>query len=201
MALTLFGVFRRMLQRSRFVNRVSRPSDLIEATFAGGCFWCTEAAFQIVPGVFKIRPGFTGGTEVNPDYYSVAYGLTSHTEAIRFSFDPEQVTYPELLALFFAVHDPYSSDRQGPDVGSMYRPVVFFHSQYQKECAEQFVNELNSEAPCRTVKTAIEPATPFYDAGKEHLEFYRRNRGIPYCRINIDPKISKVANILQNRNR
>lgn len=163
------------------------------ATFAGGCFWCTEAVFQRVKGVERVTSGFTGGNIKNPPYREVVTGRTGHAEAIKIDFDPNKISYNELLQIFFATHDPTTLNRQQNDVGTHYRSAIFYHSEKQKEEAEQVVKNLEEEKVFSDpIVTEIKEAGPFYEAEQEHHEYYNQNRNQPYCRVIIDPKVQKL---------
>lgn len=172
------------------------------ATFAGGCFWCTEAVFQRVKGVEEVVSGFTGGTIKNPPYREVITGRTGHAEAIQVKYDPETISYRDLLYIFFSTHDPTTLNRQQNDVGTQYRSAVYFHSPSQKETAESVVKELEEEKVFKDpIVTEITEAGPFYTAEEEHQEFYNRHPNQPYCRVIIDPKVKvlreKYAHLLK----
>lgn len=162
------------------------------AVFGGGCFWCTEAVFQDLRGVRSVEPGYAGGSLANPSYQQVCSGTTGHVEVVEVRFDPDEVDYEDLLAVFFATHDPTTVDRQGNDVGSQYRSVVFYRNDEQRREAERVVTELESEgvygAP---VVTKIEPLDTFYQAEAYHRNFFRNNPGQPYCTAVIAPKVAK----------
>lgn len=167
--------------------------NLEKATFAAGCFWCTEAVFQRVNGVEKVVSGFTGGKIKNPAYREVVTGRTNHAEAIQLWFDPETVSFEELLYIFFATHDPTTLNRQQNDVGAQYRSAVFYHSEEQKESAQKVKQELEGKQIFENpIVTEITKAGEFYEAEPEHLDFYNKHRNQPYCRVIIDPKIEKL---------
>lgn len=173
------------------------------ATFAGGCFWCTEAVFQRVKGVEKVISGFTGGTIKNPPYREVITGRTGHAEAIQIQFNPGEISYTDLLMIFFTTHDPTTLNRQQNDVGTQYRSAVFYHSPSQRETAESVVIKLEEQKVFdHPIVTEITEAGPFYKAEQEHQEFYNRNPNQPYCRVIIDPKVKilrdKYAHFLKS---
>jgi len=163
------------------------------ATFAGGCFWCMEAVFVPLRGVEKVVSGYIGGTVKDPTYRQVCSGTTGHAEAIEITFDPEAITYDELLEIFFALHDPTTKDRQGGDVGTQYRSAIFFHSSAQKSAAEAMIEKLNRErtfpAP---IVTEVVPAPTFYPAEDYHQNYYAQNPGQGYCQAVISPKVAKL---------
>ncbi len=163
------------------------------ATFAGGCFWCTEAVFQRVKGVKKVISGFTGGNIKNPPYREVITGRTGHAEAIEVHFDPGETSYEELVYIFFATHDPTTLNRQQNDVGTQYRSAIFFHSEEQKKTAEKVVAELEAEKTFfNPIVTEISEAGAFYVAEEEHHNYYNQHRNQPYCQVIIDPKVRKL---------
>lgn len=169
--------------------------ELEKATFAGGCFWCTEAVFQRVEGVEQVVSGFTGGNIKNPPYREVITGRTGHAEAIEIQFDPSTTSYEELLYIFFATHDPTTLNRQQNDVGTQYRSAVFYHSEEQKMAAEKVKAQLEKEKVFdNPIVTEITAVGPFYHAEKEHQEYYNRHRSQPYCQVIIDPKVQKLKN-------
>ncbi len=163
------------------------------AIFAGGCFWCTEAVFQRIQGVQKVKSGYTGGTIKNPAYREICTGRTGHAEGVKILFDPSIVSFRELLEVFFATHDPTTLNRQGNDVGTQYRSEIFYTSDTQKQIAEDFIKLSEQEqvfdAP---VVTAISEEKPFYIAEEDHQNYYNENKFQPYCQFIIDPKIKKL---------
>src|ERR1700740_1026229 len=158
--------------------------NLETAVFGGGCFWCLEAVFQRLPGVKSVESGYAGGGVENPTYKQVCSGTTGHTEGVRVSFDPSQISYRDLLAVFFATHDPTTLNRQGNDVGTQYRSVIFYNSDEQRREAEQAIAELTSthEFPAPIV-TAVEPAPTFFVAEDYHQNYFNENSEQPYCRF------------------
>jgi peptide-methionine (S)-S-oxide reductase len=169
-------------------------SKLEIATFAGGCFWCLEEVFRQIEGVVEVVSGYTGGTTTNPTYREVCTGRTGHAEAVQIKFDPVQVTYDQLLDIFWRGHDPTQLNRQGNDVGTQYRSAIFVHDERQKELAEASrARWQNSGAITGRIVTVIEPAGPFYPAEDYHQEYYRRNKQEPYCRYVIAPKLKKLG--------
>ena len=167
--------------------------NLEVATLAGGCFWCTEAAFSIMKGVERIEPGYTGGTMPNPTYEEVSTGTTGHAEAAQIYFDPKIITYKEILEIFFTMHDPTSLNRQGADIGTQYRSVIFYHTPEQKATAEQLIDELTKEEIWnKPIVTAVEPLKVFYNAETYHKDYYKKHPKEPYCQAVIAPKIAKL---------
>lgn len=162
-----------------------------KATLAGGCFWCTEAIFKRLKGVESVISGYTGVTEENPTYDKIHNENTGHAEAIKITFDPNLISYEKLLEVFFALHDPTTLNRQGNDVGSEYRSIIFFHNDEQKRVAEEAKKEAQ-KVYSDPILTKIEQFTAFYKAEPHHQNYYDRNTDAPYCRYIIDPKIQKL---------
>lgn len=162
-----------------------------KATFAGGCFWCTEAIFQNIRGVKTVESGYSGGETDNPTYEDVSGSSTGHAETIQITFDPKVVSYKDLLYIFFKMHDPTTKDRQGADVGSQYRSVVFYHSQEQKKFAQEAMAQFSKDYPSPIV-TEIVPFKSFHKAEDYHQDYYEKNKNLPYCKLVIDPKIEKL---------
>ena len=163
------------------------------AVFGGGCFWCTEAVFLEIKGVTSVASGYSGGHTENPTYYQVCAETTGHAEVVQIEFDPGQITFPELLEVFFATHDPTTLNRQGADEGARYRSVVLYTSDTQKDQASEFIKELDaSGAENGPVVTEIAPFEKFFEAEAEHQRFYLNNSGSMYCQIVINPKVAKV---------
>ncbi len=162
-----------------------------KATFAGGCFWCTEAIFQNIKGVSEVISGYSGGEVQEPNYNQVSEGATGHAEAIQLTFDPKVVSYKDLLYIFFKMHDPTTKDKQGADEGSQYRSVVFYHDSGQKEEAQKAIEEFKKEYPSPIV-TEVVPFNNFYIAESYHQDYYNNNKNAMYCKLVIDPKIEKL---------
>lgn len=168
-------------------------NNLEIATFAGGCFWCTEAVFLRIEGVDKVVSGFTGGTIKNPAYREITTGRTGHAEAVQFYFDSSIVTYAELLEVFFATHDPTTLNRQGHDIGTHYRSAIFYSNVKQQEEAEKFIAFLEKESIFENkIVTEITELGPFYTSETEHHIYYDRNKDASYCQIVIKPKLDKL---------
>ncbi|MCI4369592.1 MAG: peptide-methionine (S)-S-oxide reductase MsrA [Thermoplasmata archaeon] len=168
------------------------PPAVEIATLGGGCFWCTEAVLQQLTGVEEVLPGYAGGTVPNPSYEQVCGGRTGHAEVVQVKFDPKLLSYHDLLAIFFTVHDPTTKDRQGADVGTQYRSVILYHGDAQLTTARQVIEEVRSEGiwPGKVV-TELSPFQVFYPAEEYHRNYYRRNPTQGYCRAVISPKVSK----------
>jgi peptide-methionine (S)-S-oxide reductase len=162
------------------------------ATLAGGCFWCLEAVFDELRGVLSVESGYAGGQVANPTYRAVCSGTTGHAEVVQITFDPQVVSFRELLEVFFTIHDPTTLNRQGADVGTQYRSAIFYHSPEQRELAQQVINELNAEAIWDApIVTEVVPFEQFYSAEDYHQEYYANNQSQPYCRAVVAPKVAK----------
>jgi len=170
------------------------------ATFGTGCFWCTEAIFQQLEGVEKVTSGYGGGHVANPSYKEVCTGTTGHAECIQVVYDPKKITYDELLEVFWQTHDPTTLNRQGNDVGTQYRSVIFYHNNEQKEKAEKYKAELNkSGAFNNPIVTEITPFTNFYAAENYHQDYYEQNGDQPYCSLVIRPKVEKFQKVFKSK--
>jgi peptide-methionine (S)-S-oxide reductase len=162
------------------------------ATFGGGCFWCTDAVFTRLRGVVQVVSGYSGGSAANPTYQEICDGDTGHAEVVQIRFDPKEISYRELLEVFFATHDPTTLNRQGNDVGTQYRSVIFTHSEQQAQIARQVIAELNSTAePKNSIVTEVSPAAHFWPAEDYHQDYFARNGRQPYCQIVVGPKVAK----------
>ncbi|MFT3700912.1 MAG: peptide-methionine (S)-S-oxide reductase MsrA [Agriterribacter sp.] len=170
------------------------------ATFGTGCFWCSEAIFQQLKGVTKVTSGYSGGTVANPTYEEVCTKNTGHAEVVQVVFDPSVITYDELLEVFWKTHDPTTLNRQGNDIGTQYRSVIFYHNQEQKQKAEKYRDELGkSGAWTNPIVTAIEPYKNFYAAENYHQDYYRLNGKEPYCQYVIAPKLEKFEKVFKDK--
>lgn len=168
-------------------------SETQVAVFGGGCFWCTEAVFDELEGVVSVTPGYAGGSVKNPSYEEVCSGQTGHAEVIRIEFKPRQISFDDLLTVFFATHDPTTLNRQGNDVGTQYRSVILYADPQQKQLAESRIKQLNeANSFSRPIVTTVEPLAEFYPAEDYHHKFYARNPFQPYCQITVPPKLAKV---------
>jgi peptide-methionine (S)-S-oxide reductase len=165
------------------------------ATLAGGCFWCIEGVFQQLKGVLKVTSGYTGGFVKNPTYKAVCSDTTGHAEAVQIEFDPEVITYEDLLRIFFTVHDPTTKDRQGNDVGASYRSAVYYHDETQHKTVEKVIDEIRQLKLWRDpIVTEVEPLTEFFLAEEYHQEYFKNNPANPYCKYVIEPKLLKFRN-------
>jgi peptide-methionine (S)-S-oxide reductase len=164
----------------------------LKATLAGGCFWCLEAVFTELKGVEQVVSGYTGGRMPDPDYESVCTGTTGHAEATQVTFDPEEISYRDLLDVFFSIHDPTTLNRQGGDVGTQYRSAIFYHSPAQKAAAEQAIAELTAQKLWpNPIVTEVTPLTVFYPGEAYHQRYFELHPGQPYCAAVIAPKVAK----------
>lgn len=162
------------------------------ATFGAGCFWCVEAIFQQLEGVYKVESGYTGGSVANPTYKQVCSGNTGHAEVCQVYYNPQVISFDELLEVFWQTHDPTTLNRQGADYGTQYRSAVFYHNEYQKERAEYFKKKLNDEGAYKDpIVTEIVPSSTFYIAEGYHQNYFNQNGGEPYCSLVIQPKVDK----------
>ncbi|CAN5802628.1 peptide-methionine (S)-S-oxide reductase MsrA [soil metagenome] len=170
------------------------------ATFGTGCFWCTEAIFQQLEGVVKVTSGYSGGKVANPTYKQVCTGTTGHAECLNIIYDPAKITFDELLEVFWQVHDPTTLNRQGNDIGTQYRSVVFYHNQQQKELVEKYKTELNKSGAWENpVVTTLEPMGKFYPAEDYHQNYYNDNIEQGYCQFVIRPKLEKFQKVFKSK--
>jgi peptide-methionine (S)-S-oxide reductase len=193
---TSYSVF--ALPRSK--NSKSETYHTDTATFATGCFWCTEAKFQQLRGVVKVVSGFTGGHVKNPTYQQVSTGTTGHAEACNIIYDPSQISYDELIEAFFTAHDPTQLNRQGNDVGTQYRSAIFYHNAVQKQKADYYIAKLNSEKAYKNkIVTQVAPYGPFYKAEDYHQDFYNKNPNQQYCKYVIQPELEKFRKVFKDK--
>lgn len=170
------------------------------ATFAGGCFWCTEAVFLELNGVKKVISGYIGGETINPTYAAICNGDTGHAEAIQITFDPNKITFGELLEIFFATHDPTTLNRQGNDIGTQYRSEIFYNNENQKDLAEAYIDLMTRENTFeKSIVTVVSPATLFYEAEDYHHNYYNQNKLQGYCSYVITPKVEKLKKIFKDK--
>lgn len=174
--------------------------QLETATLGGGCFWCVEAVYQDVKGVERVVSGYAGGHVENPTYQQVCTGRTGHAEVAQITFDPDVISYEEILYIFWRVHDPTTLNRQGNDVGPQYRSAIFYHNEKQKETAERSLAEAEAAKVWpNPIVTEIAPLDTFYEAEDYHQNYYRNNPYQPYCLYVIDPKVRKFRKSFQER--
>ncbi|MGB4775171.1 MAG: peptide-methionine (S)-S-oxide reductase MsrA [Daejeonella sp.] len=164
-----------------------------QATFGAGCFWCTEAIFQNLKGVSKVVSGYMGGNKPNPSYMEICTGNTGHAEVIQLDYDPEVISFEELLLIFFKTHNPTTLNQQGNDTGTQYRSVIFYHNTEQKKQAETMIDKLEKELVFdRPIVTQITPVSEFYEAEDYHQNYFNANSNKPYCAFVIQPKMDKL---------
>ena len=162
------------------------------ATLGGGCFWCLEAIFNELKGIEQVLSGYSGGAIPNPTYKQVCTGSTGHAEVVQLKFDPQEISFKEILQVFFSIHDPTTLNRQGADVGSQYRSVIFYHNQAQEEIAQQTIAELEADKIWNnSIVTQVVPYEKFYVAEDYHQDYYKYNSQQPYCQAVITPKLTK----------
>lgn len=171
-----------------------------KATFAGGCFWCQDAVFRMLDGVNSVVSGYSGGGVENPTYEQVSTGTTGHFEAIQIEYDPDKISYEDLLEIFWVSHDPTQVGGQGSDIGPQYEAAVFYHDEEQKELAEKSKKFLDSEGIYKkSITTKIVPYKNFYPAEDYHQEYYKKNQDAPYCQVVINPKLEKVNKLFSDK--
>ncbi len=179
-------------------NIIKANSDTV--TLGGGCFWCMEAVFQRVKGIQSVVSGYSGGSPENPTYRQITSGTTGHAEVVQLVFDPGVISFIEILEIFFSVHDPTTLNRQGADVGTQYRSVIFYHHESQKEIALNAISELNTANVFENkIVTEVAPTGPFYRAEDYHQNYYNDNARQPYCQVVIRPKLEKIEKVFKTR--
>ena len=174
-----------------FAQKSGKAVHMEKATFGGGCFWCVEAIYERLPGVQSVLSGYAGGTKPNPTYEDVCTGKTGHAEVAQITFDPTKITYEQLLETFWKAHDPTTLNRQGADVGTQYRSVVFYHDEKQKAAAERSKVEAQTSFD-QPIVTEIQPLKEFFPAENYHQDYYRNHANAPYCTFIIKPKLKKL---------
>lgn len=185
---------------SRLTTGPGPGVKLDTATFATGCFWCTEAKFQQLKGVKKVVSGFSGGHVANPSYEEVCTGTTGHAEACNIVYDPSVITFDELLAAFFVAHDPTQLNRQGNDVGTQYRSAIFYHGAAQKQKANYYISKLNAEKAYQSnIVTQVVPYVVFYKAENYHQNYFNQNGDQPYCKYVIQPELDKFKKVFKDK--
>jgi peptide-methionine (S)-S-oxide reductase len=182
-----------MVQMTAANDKRSEDASRAEiATLGGGCFWCLEAVFDELRGVQEVVSGYSGGTVPDPTYEQVCTGTTDHAEVVQVTFDPEDVSFREILEVYYSIHDPTTLNRQGADVGTQYRSVIFYHTPEQKRVAEEVIAQLDEAGVWNDpIVTEATPASAFYAAEDYHQEYFRRNQSQPYCQIVVAPKVAK----------
>jgi peptide-methionine (S)-S-oxide reductase len=180
--------------------KMENKSNLDNATFGSGCFWCTEAIFKRLKGVHSVVSGYSGGAKENPTYEQVCSGKTGHAEVCQIMFDPKIITYDELLKVFWKTHDPTTLNQQGADVGTQYRSVIFYHNEDQKKKAEYYKDELNKSGAWKNpIVTEISPLAKFYKAEDYHQNYFENNPHQGYCSFVIAPKVEKFEKIFKDK--
>jgi peptide-methionine (S)-S-oxide reductase len=200
-ALTLLAAFSAKESNMKTTEETPPADDhLQKATFGSGCFWCTEAVFLQMKGVQSVQSGYSGGHVPNPDYRLICTGTTGHAEVIQVTFNPKVVTYPELLEVFWKSHDPTTLNRQGNDVGTQYRSVVFYHNEEQRRQAEAYKQKLDAAGAFdRPIVTEISPLTDFCPAEDYHQDYFALHGHEPYCQMVIRPKVDKVREVFREK--
>jgi peptide-methionine (S)-S-oxide reductase len=179
-----------MVQETNQMDKDARNTEM--ATLGGGCFWCLEPLYRDLVGVLDVVVGYSGGKVANPSYRLVCTGATGHAEVVQVTFDPQVISYGEILHIFFTVHDPTTLNRQGNDVGTQYRSVIFYHDERQKNTAEEVIREIEAEGIWDSpIVTQVEPFEAFYRAEDYHQEYYKKNPYQGYCQVIIAPKVAK----------
>jgi peptide-methionine (S)-S-oxide reductase len=174
------------------IDNMANGSAREVATLGGGCFWCLEAVYQELRGVEKVESGYSGGEVPNPTYRQVCSETTGHAEVVQVTFDPDEVSYKDILEVYFTIHDPTTLNRQGADVGTQYRSVIFYHDEEQKRIAEEVISDLEKERIWNSpIVTEVAPFDKFYVAEDYHQDYFRNNGFQPYCQVIIAPKVAK----------
>jgi methionine-S-sulfoxide reductase len=181
-------------------NQAGNPSSVDTITLGGGCFWCVEAVYEMLDGVIKVESGYSGGTVKNPSYREVCTGSTGHAEVAQITFDSSKTSVDEILKVFFTVHDPTSLNRQGADVGTQYRSVIFYRNDHQRKVAKSIIDDLNNDhVYSLPIVTQLDPFTNFYKAEDYHQDYYNQNKNAPYCKFVIQPKLEKFEKLFKDR--
>ena len=182
------------------ISKTSKPLNLETITLGGGCYWCVEAVYENLDGVKSVVSGFAGGKTDNPTYDDVSNGSTGHAEVVQVLYDPSVINIDEIFKVFFTVHDPTTLNRQGADVGTQYRSVIFYKNAEQKKAAETIITALNkTKVYSKPIVTTIVPLTKFYKAEEYHQNYFARNKNQRYCQMVIQPKIEKFEKVFKNR--
>lgn len=187
-------------QRSKELKPTTLNKNYETITLGGGCYWCVEAIYEQLNGVKSVVSGFAGGTVANPTYEEVCTGRTGHAEVVQITYDKNITDINEIFQVFFTVHDPTTLNRQGADVGTQYRSVIFYNNSSQKSAAENIIKELNTEKVySNPIVTTLEPLTKFYIAEDYHQDYYKNNKTQPYCKMVIQPKMEKFEKIFKDK--
>lgn len=181
-------------------NKSAKQINLETVTLGGGCYWCVEAVYENLNGVKSVVSGFSGGKTINPSYKEVCTGRTGHAEVVQITYDKTITNLDEILKVFFTVHDPTTLNRQGADVGTQYRSIIFYHNEHQKQAAQKIIAALNkAKVYDSPIVTTVEPFTKFYKAEPYHQDYYENNMDQPYCRMVIQPKIDKFEKVFKDK--
>jgi len=197
----LYKLRKLVLRKSYKILFMSDNTSAFEtATFGNGCFWCTEAIFQQLKGVISVTSGYSGGFVENPTYKQVCTGTTGHAECLNITYHPAEISFDELLEVFWKTHDPTTLNRQGNDIGPQYRSVIFYHNEEQKAKAEKYRDELNkSGAYSNLIVTTLEPFVKFFPAEDYHQNYFNENGEAPYCQLVVRPKVEKFEKVFKNK--
>lgn len=180
--------------------QAQKTSNLETITLGGGCYWCVEAIYENLDGVQSVVSGFSGGKTVNPSYEDVCTGTTGHAEVVQITFDKNVTSLNEIFKVFFTVHDPTTLNRQGHDIGTQYRSVIFYKNDEQKKAAQKIIAELNKAKVYDTpIVTKVDPLTKFYKAEAYHQNYYSNNQSKPYCKMVIQPKLEKFEEVFKDK--
>lgn len=181
-------------------NKSIKQTNLETITLGGGCYWCVEAVYENLNGVKSVVSGFSGGKTINPSYKEVCTGRTGHAEVVQITYNKTLTNLDDILKVFFTVHDPTTLNRQGADVGTQYRSIIFYHNEEQKQAAQKIIAALNkAKVYDSPIVTAVEPFTKFYKAEPYHQDYYENNINQPYCRMVIQPKIDKFEKVFKDK--
>ena len=181
-------------------NKMTKESNLETIVLGGGCYWCVEAVYENLNGVQSVVSGFSGGKANNPSYYDVSSGKTGHAEVVQITYDKTVTNLDEIFKVFFTVHDPTTLNRQGADIGTQYRSVIFYKNEEQKQAAQSIINSLKkAKVYDSPIVTTLEPFTKFYKAEEYHQNYYQNNKNQPYCQMVIQPKLEKFEKVFKNR--
>lgn len=188
------------LDNTRHSSSQANNEGVDTLTLGGGCYWCVEAVYELLDGVLKVESGFSGGFVKNPSYKEVCNGSTGHAEVVQITFDRSKTSLDEILKVFFTVHDPTTLNRQGADIGTQYRSVIFYRNEEQKNAAQSIIKALNTENVYgKSVVTEVKPFEVFYKAEDYHQNYYNQNKSQPYCQMVIQPKIEKFEKLFKER--
>jgi len=201
--ITLIITFTLLKDQNRMIDQINsqvNSKEFKKATFGGGCFWCTEAVFKQIDGVISTEVGYAGGHTENPTYEQVCTGKTGHAEVCQIVFDPEKITYEELLEIFFKTHDPTTLNRQGADIGTQYRSVIFYHDEEQKKMALNFISKLERSGKyANQIVTQVESLKNYYRAEEYHQNYFEKNPYAAYCVYVVAPKVDKTKKLFKEK--